>query len=312
MKESEQIWFNGEFMPWANARIHVFSHGLHYGSSVFEGIRSYKTEQGPAILCLNEHVERLFNSCKIARMEIPFSFEEIANAIIDAIRLNQLESCYVRPIVFRGMESLNIDPRTCPVEIAIGAIEWGTLLGAEALENGVDVGVSSWRRMAPDTYPAMGKIGGQYVSSQLILMEAVDQGYAEGIALDVNGHVSEGSGENIFVVKGQKIYTPPLSSSILVGVTRQIIKTLARDAGYEVVESVVPRESLYVADEVFFTGTAAEVTPIRSVDRIPVGSGKRGPVTERLQKEFFDITSGKMKDRHNWLTLVNQHVAAAT
>ncbi len=304
MKKSEQIWFNGKFVPWDKAQVHVFAHALHYGSSVFEGMRCYKTLKGPAVLCLLEHIERLYNSCKIYRMKIPYSKDELQEAALETIRVNGLQECYIRPIVFRGFDSFNLNPRSCPVEVAIGVIEWGTLLGAESIEKGVDVQVSSWRRMAPGTFPALAKIGGQYVNSQLVAMEASDHGYSEGIALDIQGYVSEGSGENIFVVKDKTIYTPPLASSILAGITRQIVITLAQDLSYAVKEYIVPREFLYIADEVFFTGTAAEVTPVRSIDRILIGEGKRGPMTERIQSEFFGITSGKLADRHGWLTWV--------
>ena len=305
IQASDKIWFNGRLIPWDRATVHVAAHVLHYGSSVFEGIRAYKTGNGPAIFCLDQHVDRLFNSAKIYRMEIPYTKEEIRQAIVDTVKVNEHESCYIRPLVFRGFDSFSLDPRTCPAEVVILTIEWGNYLGPEAIEQGVDVGVSSWRRMAPNTFPAAAKIGGQYINSQLIVMEAVDRGYAEGIALDVNGFVSEGSGENIFVVNNGHVLTPPLASSILQGVTRHCIITLAGDLGHQVREERIPRELLYMADEVFFTGTAAEVTPIRSVDGITVGSGRRGPVTERFQSEFFGITSGQLPDRHGWLTPVS-------
>ena len=305
IQASDKIWFNGRLIPWDRATVHVAAHVLHYGSSVFEGIRAYKTGNGPAIFCLDQHVDRLFNSAKIYRMEIPYTKEEIKQAIVDTVKVNEHESCYIRPLVFRGFDSFSLDPRTCPVEVVILTIEWGNYLGPEAIEQGVDVGVSSWRRMAPNTFPAAAKIGGQYINSQLIVMEAVDRGYAEGVALDVNGFVSEGSGENIFVVNNGHVLTPPLVSSILQGVTRHCVITLAGDLGHQVREERIPRELLYMADEVFFTGTAAEVTPIRSVDGITVGSGRRGPVTERLQSEFFGITGGQLPDRHGWLTPVS-------
>ena len=305
IQASDKIWFNGRLIPWDRATVHVAAHVLHYGSSVFEGIRAYKTGNGPAIFCLDQHVDRLFNSAKIYRMEIPYTQEEIKQAIVDTVKVNEHESCYIRPLVFRGFDSFSLDPRTCPAEVVILTIEWGAYLGPEAIEQGVDVGVSSWRRMAPNTFPAAAKIGGQYINSQLIVMEAVDRGYAEGVALDVNGFVSEGSGENIFVVNNGHVLTPPLVSSILQGVTRQCVMTLAGDLGHQVREERIPRELLYMADEVFFTGTAAEVTPIRSVDGITVGSGRRGPVTERFQSEFFGITGGQLPDRHGWLTPVS-------
>jgi branched-chain amino acid aminotransferase len=247
----------------------------------------------------------MFNSAKIYRMEIPYAREEIKQAIVDTVKANKHKACYIRPLIFRGVNGLGVNPQPCPVHAVIITMEWGRYLGPEAIEQGVDVGVSSWARMAPNTFPAAAKIGGQYINSQLIAMEAVEHGYVEGIALDSNGYVSEGSGENIFVVTNSHILTPPLASSILQGVTRQCVITLAREVGYTVREERVPRELLYMADEVFFTGTAAEITPIRSVDGIALGSGGRGPVTERLQAEFFGITSGQVPDRHGWLTAVN-------
>jgi branched-chain amino acid aminotransferase len=302
MNKADWIWFNSQLVPWDEAQVHVAAHALHYGSSVFEGIRAYATDDGPAVFCLDPHVDRLFNSAKVYRMEIPYTKEEITQAIKDTVEANGHGACYIRPLVFRGFDGLGIDPRSCPVEVTIITMEWGRYLGPEAIEQGVDVGVSSWQRMSPNTFPAAAKIGGQYINSQLIVMEAKDHGYTEGIALDANGFVSEGSGENIFVVKDGHILTPPLASSILQGVTRRCVVTLAQDVGYEVQEELIPREVLYMADEVFFTGTAAEITPIRSIDHIPVGEGRRGPVTEQLQTEFFGITSGQMPDRHGWLT----------
>ena len=304
ISKAEVIWFNGEFVPWDEAKIHVLSHVLHYGSSVFEGIRAYKTGRGPAVLGLMPHIDRLFFSAKVIRMEIPYSKQEIAEAIKATIRRNRHEACYIRPLVFRGYDSLGVFPLNCPVETVIATWEWGAYLGAGALEQGVDVGVSSWRRMAPDTLMAMAKIGGQYVNSQLVVMEARARGLAEGIVLDIYGYVSEGSGENIFVVYDGVIYTPPLSASILGGITRRIVLQLAEDLGYPVREQNIPREMLYAADELFFTGTAAEITPIRTVDGLPVGAGKRGPITKQLQDEFFAIIEGRKPDRHGWLTPV--------
>lgn len=304
MKKTEKIWFNGEFVPWDEAKTHVMSHVVHYGSSVFEGIRSYSTKNGPAVFCLEGHVERLFYSAKVVRMEIPYSKEQIAEAIVETVRVNNVPACYIRPVVFRGYDSLGVDPRSCPVDVAIGVIEWGAYLGQEAIEQGVDVCISSWNRMAPNTHPAMAKIGGNYVNSQLVKMEALRHGYAEGIALDVRGYVSEGSGENLFMVKKGVITTPPLVASILGGITRECVMTLAKELDYTVQEQAIPREALYMADELFFTGTAAEITPIRSVDGIPVGSGSRGPMTEALQEQFFGITTGELPDRHGWLTHV--------
>jgi branched-chain amino acid aminotransferase len=301
---SKMIWFDGELVPWDKATVHLTAHVLHYGSSVFEGIRAYDVGGGPAVFCLEPHIDRLFNSAKIYRMELPYSKNEIAQAIMDTIAVNGHRACYIRPLAFRGCGALGVNPLACPVQVAIITMEWGRYLGPEAIEEGVDVGVSSWHRMAPNTLPAAAKIGGQYINSQLIVMEAVRHGYTEGIALDATGLVSEGSGENIFVVSGGKILTPPLASSILQGITRLCTITLARDLGFEVKEQRLPRELLYIADEVFFTGTAAEITPIRSVDGIPIGEGRRGPITERLQAEFFGITGGQIPDRHGWLSPV--------
>ena len=302
--KSEKIWFNGEFVPWDEAQVHVTAHALHYGSSVFEGIRCYGTTEGPAIFCLDAHVDRLYKSAKIYRTEMPYSPDQLRQAIIDTVRVNQHQSCYIRPLVFRGVDGLGLNSRQCPVEVVIITFEWGRYLGPEALEQGVDVCVSSWARMAPNTYPALAKVGGHYTNSQLITLEAVETGYTEGIALDVYGYVSEGAGENIFLVENEVIRTPPLASSILGGITRSCTITLAHDLGYEVREELIPREALYIADEVFFTGTAAEITPIRSIDRISIGAGSRGPVTERIQSEFLGITSGQVADRYGWLTPV--------
>ena len=304
MQASSRIWFDGKFVPWDDARIHVASHVVQYGSSVFEGIRAYETKTGPAVFCLGPHIRRLFDSCKIFRIQLPYSAEQLTKTCVETVSINGHRSCYIRPVIFRGVETFQVDPRKCPLHVAIITIEWGRYLGAEAIEQGVDVMVSSWRRMAPDTHPGMGKIGGNYVNSAFVVMEAVDNGYAEGIALDVQGYVSEGSGENIFVVRDGVIYTPPASASILGGVTRGVVMTLCRDAGIEVREMAIPREMLYVADEIFLTGTAAEITPVRSVDHQPIGAGRRGPVTRRLQDEFFGITEGRLPDRHRWLTPV--------
>ena len=302
MKKSENIWFDGELIPWDQATVHVSAHALHYGSSVFEGIRAYPFAQGPAIFCLEEHLDRLWASCKVYRMEIPFSRDQVRQAILDTIRANGHPECYIRPIVFRGWGTFSLDGRSCPTHVSIITVYMGKYLGEGALENGVDVGISSWHRMAPNTLPAAAKIGGQYINSQLIVMEAVERGYTEGIALDVSGYVSEGSGENVFVVRNGRISTPPLSNSILDGITRRCVLTLAAEMGLEVCQEPIPRELLYVADELFFCGTAAEITPVRSVDSIVVGDGKRGPVTARLQEAFFDIVEGRAADRHSWLT----------
>ena len=299
------IWFNGELVPWDEARVHVFAHALHYGSSVFEGIRAYATPRGPAVFGLGPHVRRLFDSCKIYRLAIPYQPEEISQAILETIRANELPACYIRPLVFRGAGTFELDAREgCPVHVVVGAIAMGGYLGAEGLQEGIDAGVSSWQRMAPNTFPSLAKIGGQYVNSQLVVMEAHDRGFVEAIVMNTAGYVSEGSGENVFFVKGGVLYTPPAAASILAGITRACIIELARDLGYEVREQMVAREMLYLADECFFTGTAAEVTPVRSVDGIQVGAGRRGPVTAHLQEQFFGIVRGEFKDRFGWMTLV--------
>jgi len=285
----DKIWMNGEFVNWDDARIHVLSHVVHYGSSLFEGLRCYKTKKGSAIFRLTEHTMRLFDSAKIYRMEIPFTVDELNEVQMELIRLNKLEDCYVRPVVYRGYDSLGVDPRACPVEITIAVWRWGKYLGPEALEQGVDVCVSSWNRMAPNTFPAMAKSGANYMNSQLIKLEALSHGYVEGIALDHNGMVSEGSGENVFIVRNGALITPPFGSSILPGITRRTVITLAKEMDLPVIERNIPREALYIADEVFFTGSAAEITPIATIDKIKIGSGKRGPITKRLQDAFFDI-----------------------
>ena len=306
-EEVKKIWMNGRLVDFADAKIHVLTHAIHYGSGLFEGIRCYVTKnEGPAIFRLNEHARRLYDSARIYRMDVPYSMDEFKRACVDVIAANEFDDCYLRPLIYRGFHSLGVDPSKCPVDVAIAAWKWGKYLGAEALEEGVDVRVSSWNRMAPNTFPALAKATANYMNSILIRMEASADGYSEGIALDVNGYVSEGSGENIFLVRDGKIFTPPLGASILAGITRDSIITIARDLGFEIVEGLIPREALYVADEVFFTGTAAEVTPIRSIDRITVGVGRRGPVTERIQKEYFAYIQGEVPDRYNWLTPVYQ------
>ena len=304
LTKTESIWMNGRLVPWDEAKVHVLSHVIHYGSGLFEGIRCYKTPKGPAIFRLREHVQRLFDGCAIYRMQVPNTLEEIEAGILETIRANRLEGCYVRPIVYRGYGSMGVDPSPCPVEVTIAVWPWGAYLGQDAAEKGVDVMVSSWRRFAPDTLPAMAKASANYMNSQLIKMEATANGYAEGIALDVAGFVSEGSGENIFLVRQGTLYTPTLGTSILPGITRASIRQLASDFGIPVVECPIPREMLYVVDEVFFVGTATEVTPVRSIDRIPVGSGARGEITTRLQAEFNALIRGEKDDRHGWLTAV--------
>ncbi|MFQ6069698.1 MAG: branched-chain amino acid transaminase [Candidatus Aminicenantales bacterium] len=302
--ENGQVWMNGKLVLWKEAKIHVASHVVHYGSSLFEGFRAYSTPKGTVIFRLEAHIRRLFNSCKMYRMDIPYTQEEFNQAVIETIKANKLKACYVRPIVYRGYGSLGVDPFPNPVKCAILVWEWGQYLGEKALEEGVDVKVSTWSRMAPNTFPALAKSGANYMNSQLIKMEALLEGYVEGIALNVRGHVSEGSGENIFLVINGKLHTPPLSASILPGITRDTVITLAAELGIEVVEETIPREMLYIADEVFFTGSAAEITPIRSIDRIKIGEGKRGPITEKLQNEFFAYLDGRRDDRYKWLTYI--------
>ncbi|HEX3050371.1 MAG TPA: branched-chain amino acid transaminase [Aggregatilineaceae bacterium] len=304
MKTTNWIWQSGNWVAWDDAKVHVSTHALHYGSSAFEGLRAYSTPEGPAVLCLKSHIDRLFHSAKIARMEVPYTPEEITQVTLDVVRRNQLQSCYIRPLVFRGTGAFGLEGRGNPTEVVVFAIEWGRYLGAEGIEKGINAMVSSWRRMAQDTMPALAKIGGQYINSQFIAMEARDNGFDEGLCLDTNGYVSEGSGENIFLVIDGIIYTPALSSSILGGITRRCVFELADVLGYEIKEMMIPREMLYIADEIFLTGTAAEITPVRSVDRIQVGKGERGPITKRIQDHFFGITSGKMPDRFGWLTPV--------
>jgi len=308
---TEKIWHNGRFIPWADATIHVLSHVVNYGSSVFEGVRCYSTPSGPAVFRLKEHVRRLFDSAKIYRMEdLGVTQEQVGEAMLELVRVNHMDSCYFRPIVMRGYGDVGVYGVKNPIDVYIACWSWGKYLGEEALAEGVDACVSSWTRMAPNTLPALAKSAANYMNSQLIKMEAVANGYVEGIALDANGYVSEGSGENIFMVRDGKIHTPPLGASVLPGITRDTILTLAQAAGIPVVEAIIPREALYIADEVFFSGTAAEITPIRSIDRIQVGKGRRGPVTERLQKDFFAVIEGSARDTHNWLTPVHAPAAA--
>jgi branched-chain amino acid aminotransferase len=299
-----KIWLNGLLVDWADAKIHIASHVIHYGSGVFEGARCYSTPKGSTCFRLGPHIKRLFNSARIYRMEYRLGIEAFQEAVLDTIHANPFKSCYIRPIIYRGYEALGVNPLTCPVDAAILLWEWGAYLGAEALEKGVDVRVSSWTRSAPNTFPSLAKSCANYANSQLIRMEASMDGYAEGLALDTFGFLSEGSGENVFVVRDGVISTPPATASILPGITRDSVITIARDLGYEVREELLPREVLYVADEVFFAGTAVEITPVRSVDRISVGSGKRGPITEAIQRTFFGIINGSCPDTHGWLTYV--------
>lgn len=306
MQPASTIWFNGRLVPWQDATVHVMAHGLHYGSSVFEGIRCYATPKGPAIFRLEEHIERLYHSAAIYRMAIPYSPGELAEACREAVRANGLKSAYLRPVVFRGFSGFGLATATnAPIEVAVAAIEFGAYLGEDGLKNGIDACVSSWSRAAPNTFPAMAKAGGNYLNSQLIAMEARRLGFGEGIALSHDGLLSEGSGENLFVVRKGVLYTPPAAASILVGITRDTVFTLAADLGLRVAEQAMPREILYVADEVFMTGTAAEITPVRSVDGIVIGAGSRGPITAALQERFFGLFDGRTEDRWGWLDPVH-------
>ena len=304
------VWMNGRRVPFQDATVHVCSHALHYGSGAFEGIRCYKTETGSAVFRLREHLERLAKSSKIYRMDVPYDLPELTDAVLETIQANDLRACYIRPIVYRGFGTLGVNPMRSPVDVSIIVWPWGAYLGDGALEDGVDACVSSWRRAAPSTLPTLAKATGNYLSSQLIKMEALTNGYVEGIALDANGLVSEGSGENLFAVQDGRLVTPPLAAAVLPGITRESVMTLARDLGIEVLTGALPREMLYTCDELFFTGTAAEITPIRSVDRIPVGEGRPGPITRRLSDELLGIMKGRIEDRHGWLTPVPVPVPA--
>lgn len=299
-----KIWMNGKLVDWADATIHVGSHVVHYGSGVFEGARCYDTARGPACFRLDAHLRRLIDSARIYRMDPPYDQQTITDAVLELIQVNGFKACYIRPLIYRGYDSLGVNPFPCPVDVAVLLWEWGAYFTKEAIEEGLDVKVSTWARMAPNTMPAMAKSVANYANSQLIKMEAIVEGYAEGIALDTSGNISEGSGQNVFIVRDGIIHTPPLGASILAGVTRDSVITVARDLGYDVREEVLPRELLYVADEVFFVGTAVEVTPIKSVDRITVGRGRRGPVTEAIQERFFQIVRGDAPDTHGWLQYV--------
>lgn len=307
MQSADKVWMNGTWVPWDDAKIHVLAHVAHYASSVFEGIRAYEQKGGgSAVFRLEEHVDRLMLSAKIYRMDMPFSRDEIRDLCLDVVAINDLKSCYIRPLVYRGYENLGVNPFGCPVEVCIAAFPWGKYLGDEAISKGVAVKVSSWQRMAPNTLPAMAKASANYMNSQLMKMEALVDGYVEAIGLDVHGNISEGSGQNVFVVRGGELITPPLNSSILAGITRDSIATIAKDLGYTVREEIMPREMLYAADELFYTGTAVEVSPITSVDRITVGDGQVGPITRAIQDVFFGIVNGERADKWNWLTPVPQ------
>ena len=305
--KAEWIWMNGKLVPWDEAQVHVLSHAIHFGTSAYEGVRAYATPRGPAIFRLQAHVDRLYDSCKVLYIEVPFTKQEFSEAVRETVRTNQHKSCYIRPIVFGGYGEMDLFlTEENSIEVVIASWERDAYYGSEAHDQGVDVAVSSWRRPAPGTLPLMAKIGGHYISSQLAAREAQTGGFAEGIMLDVYGHVSEGPGENLFVVREGVIYTAPLGASVLPGITRASVMTLAGELGYEVREEYMAREMLYLSDEVFMTGTAAEITPIRSVDRHPVGEGGRGPITEALQTAFFGIVRGEVDDRHGWLNFVKE------
>ena len=296
-----KIWMNGSLVDWADAKIHIASHVVHYGSGVFEGARCYDTKRGPACFRLDAHMRRLLDSAKIYRMEYSLSQEQMENAVLDTIRANQYRACYIRPLIYRGYDTLGVNPLPCPVEATIMLWEWGAYLGEESITNGVDVCVSSWSRSAPNTLPALAKSTANYANAGLIKMEAVVNGYSEAIALDPEGTVSEGSGQNLFIVRENTLYTPAVASSILPGITRNSVITIAHDLGFTVIEQAIPREMLYIADELFFVGTAVEVTPISSVDKIVIGKGSRGPITEAIQRTFFDIVNGRVPDENDWL-----------
>jgi branched-chain amino acid aminotransferase len=301
---SGRIWMNGSFVEWADAKIHVASHVVHYGSGVFEGARCYATPRGSACFRLDAHMRRLYDSARIYRMEPEVDQAALTEAVLETIRANAFKACYIRPIIYRGYHTLGVNPFPCPVDAAILTWEWGAYLGQDALENGVDVCVSSWARAAPNTFPTLAKSSANYANAQLIKMEAVVEGYAEGIALDAFGFISEGSGQNLFIVRENTIYTPPLSAAILPGITRSSVIAIAKDLGFRVCEEMLPRELLYIADEAFFVGTAVEITPIRSVDKIAIGEGRRGPITDAIQQRFFAIIKGEEPDRHGWLSYV--------
>ena len=302
--ETRWIWRDGEFIAWADAQVHVLCHSLQFGSSAFEGVRCYDTPKGPAIFRIQDHLIRLVNSCKIYRMEVPYTVDVLVENCRELVRRNEMKSCYIRPMVLRGYGASGMVPFDSPIETYLPCWPWGAYLGDEAMENGVDCCVSTWHRMAPNTIPAAAKIAGNYLSGQLVKMEALLNGFAEGIALGTEGMLAEGSGMNVFVVSGGVLYTPPVDGTLLPGITRSSIITLAKDAGIEVIERPLPRESLYTSEEVFFTGTAAEITPVRSVDKITVGTGKRGPVTHLLQKAYMETVTGQRPDKFGWLTHV--------
>lgn len=304
------VWMNGKLVAWKDATVHVATHALHYGTGVFEGIRAYDSKNGSHIFRLDAHMRRLWDSCRVYRMDPGYTLPQLTDAVLETVRDNGFKACYIRPLIWRAYSQLGVNPLPCPVDSAVIVWEWDAYLGEDALEKGVDVGVSSWTRIAPNTFPAMAKASANYANSGLIKMQATLDGYGEGIALDESGLLSEGSGQNLFLVRDNIIYTPSIASSVLQGITRDTVLTMARDLGYTVKEQPLPREFLYLADEAFFCGTAVEITPIRSVDKIDVGTGRRGPITEALQKRFFGIIKGELPDTHNWLAPVQAGVAA--
>jgi branched-chain amino acid aminotransferase len=308
--QTDWIWRDGEFIPWSEARVHVLSHSVQFGSSAFEGVRCYGTPRGPAIFRLEDHLQRLVNSCKIYRMEIAYSIDELVAAACELVERNRLDACYIRPMVVRGLGAAGMNPMGSPIEVYLPCWPWGTYLGEGALENGVDCCISTWARIAPNTIPAGAKIAGNYLGSQLMRMEALINGYDEAIALDADGRLSEGSGQNVFVVQKGVLHTTPINGTLLPGITRDAVLTIARDLGIPVQECEIPRESLYLADEVFFSGTAAEVTPIRTIDKIAIGTGRPGKVTQQIQQRFLDTVRGQIEDAHGWLTYVRAERAA--
>ncbi|MGI8556313.1 MAG: branched-chain amino acid transaminase [Pyrinomonadaceae bacterium] len=318
LRIAPRIWRNGEFIEWDNARVHVMAHAIHYGSSVFEGIRAYETKRGAAVFRLTEHMQRLLNSAKVYRMDTKLTRDQLCAAAVELVRDSGLEACYIRPIIFRSLDeakpAFGVNPFPNPVECYLAAWDWGKYLGEEALEAGVDVCVSSWTRITSNALPAVAKAGANYMNSQLIKMKAILGGFSEGIALDDRGYVSEGSGENIFMVNNGKLITPPLGASILPGITRDSVIKIAREMNIQVIETSIQRAALYLADELFFTGTAAEITPIRTVDRITIGTGKRGEITKKLQDIFFAVIKGERPTPNNapWLTYVNESSATAS
>lgn len=302
--ETQWIWRDGSFIKWQDAQIHVLAHSVQFGSAVFEGIRCYATPKGPAVFRLREHLKRMMNSCKIYRMEPKWTIDQIIEATRELVRKNDIQSCYIRPMVIRGYGAAGMVPFDSPIETYLPCWPWGAYLGDDALEKGVDACIASWHRVAPNTIPAAAKIAGNYLSGQLIKMEALRNGYDEALALGPDGMLSEGSGQNVFVVDGGVLYTPPIDGTLLPGITRDTVIALAREAGIQVVVQEMPREALYTSDEVFVCGTASELTPIKSVDRLPVGDGKVGPITRTLQKRFLDIVNGRVDDPFGWMTCV--------